>query len=101
MDKVKRFTRIVTDAAGGSAFQDDEIPLETELTITGAPPLFGGTVAIASTGLLVPADTSGAAPPPAPHPAPQRQWVVILCGDVGHITRVLGEPPAELLFLPS
>jgi hypothetical protein len=45
MSEVKRFTRIVTDAAGGSTFQDDEFLLDAS---QGAAGMFTGTVPAAS-----------------------------------------------------
>ena len=127
MTGAKPFTRIVTDAAGGSTFQDGQIPLDTQLAATGVPPLLAGTIPAASAAEYARVDMSGGAPHPAPHPAPQPQWVVMLrgvievevtdgsrrtfgpgdliraedTGNAGHITRFVGDPPFEMLFLPG
>lgn len=122
MTEAKRFTRIATDAAGGSTFQDDEFPLDAQ---AGAPGMLTGTVPAASAAVYVRHDIFGF--PAAPRPAPRRQWVVVLRGTVevvvtdgsrrmfgpgdllraedtdgaGHVTRPAGEPPLEALFLPG
>jgi hypothetical protein len=78
MSGVKRFTRILTDGAGGSTFQDDEFPLDAQQGVAG---MLTGTVPAASAVLYIRHDTwdGGLA---APHPAPRRQWVVVLRGAV-------------------
>jgi redox-sensitive bicupin YhaK (pirin superfamily) len=119
---VKRFTRIATDVAGGTTFQDDEFPLDAS---GGA--MFTGTVPAASAVVYVRHATWDSGAHPAPHPAPRRQWVVVLRGAVevevtdgsrrtfgpgdllraedtdgtGHVTRLVGDPPIEALFLPG
>jgi redox-sensitive bicupin YhaK (pirin superfamily) len=124
MSEVKRFTRIAADAAGGSTFQDDEFPLDAPEGATG---LLTGTVPAASTVVYVRHDTWDSGAQRAPHPAPRRQWVVVLRGAVevevtdgsrrtfgpgdllraedtdgtGHITRPVGHPPIEALYLPG
>ena len=124
MSKVKRFTRIVTDAAGGSTFQDDEFLLDA---LPGAADMFAGTVPDASAVVYVRHDAWGNFAHPGPRPAPRRQWVAVLCGTVevevtdgsrrtfgpgdllraedtegtGHVTRPVGDPPVEALFLPG
>jgi hypothetical protein len=127
MSQAKRLTRIATDAAGRSTFQDDEIPLDTQLAMTGMPTLHVGTVPGSSAAVYVRAAMSDSAPHPAPHPAPRQQWGVMLRGVIevevadgsrrsfgpgdlirledtegtGHITRFVGDPPFEWLFLPG
>jgi hypothetical protein len=122
MSEAKRFTRIATDAAGGSTFQDDEFPLDAPSGVTG---MLTGTVPAASAVVPVRHDVFDF--PPAPRPAPRRQWVVLLrgTGEVevtdgsrrtfgpgdffraedtdgsGHVTRPVGDPPIEGLFLPG
>jgi hypothetical protein len=76
MSQAKPFTRIATDAAGGSTFQYDQIPLDTRLTAMGMLPLLAGTIPAASAAVYVRADMSGR----APHPAPHQQWAVMLRG---------------------
>ena len=124
MSEVKRFTRIATDAAGGSAFQDDELSLDAPPGITG---MLTGPVPAASAVVYVRHDTWDSLSHPAPRPAPRRQWVVVLRGAVevevtdgslrtfgpgdllraedtdgtGHITKPVGDPPIEALFLPG
>jgi hypothetical protein len=77
MSEAKRFTRIVTDAAGGSAFQDDEFSLAAPPGVTG---MLTGTVPAASAVVYVRHDMFDF--PPGPRPAPRRQWVVVLRGAV-------------------
>ena len=124
MSEVKRFIRIATDAAGGSTFQDDEFPLDAPPGVTG---MLTGTVPAASAVVYVRHDTWDSLSHPAPRPAPRRQWVVVLRGAVevevtdgsrrtsgpgdlfraedtdgtGHITKPVGDPPIEGLFLPG
>jgi redox-sensitive bicupin YhaK (pirin superfamily) len=124
MSEAKRFTRIATDAAGGSTFQDDEFALDAAPGATG---MLTGTVHDASAVVYVRHDTWDSGSHPAPRPAPRRQWVVVLRGAVevqvtdgsrrtfgpgdllraedtdgtGHVTRPVGEPPIEALFLPG
>ena len=123
MNEVKRFTRIVPDDVGGSAFQDDEFPLNAPPGVTG---MLAGTVPAASAAVYVRHDTWDNFAHPAPRPAPRQQWVVVLRGTVevevtdgsrrtfgpgdllraedaegsGHVTRPVGDPPVEALFLP-
>jgi hypothetical protein len=124
MSEVKRFTRIATDAAGGSTFQDDEFALDAPPGTTG---MLAGTVPAASAVVYVRHDTWGNFAHQAPRPAPRRQWVVVLRGAVevevtdgsrrtfgpgdllraedtdgsGHVTRPIGDPPVEALFPPG
>jgi hypothetical protein len=124
MSEVKRFTRIVTDATGGSSFQDDVFPLDAPPGATG---MLTGAVPAASAVIYVRHDTWDNFADPAPRPVPRRQWVVVLRGAVevevtdgsrrtfgpgdlfhaedtdgaGHITRPMGDPPLEGLFLPG
>lgn len=122
MSDVKRFTRIATDAAGRSTFQDDEFPLDAPPGITG---MLTGTIPAASAVVYVRHDVFDFSP--GPRPAPRRQWVVVLRGAVeveatdgsrrtfgpgdllraedtegtGHVTRPVGDPPLEALYLPG
>ena len=122
MSEAKRFTRIATDA-GGSTFQDDEFPL---VVPPGAIGMLTGSIPAASAVVYVRHDMWGSGAHPAPRPAPRRQWVVVLRGAVevvtdgsrrtfgpgdllraedtdgiGHVTRPVGDPPIEALFLPG
>jgi Cupin domain len=127
MTGTKSFTRIATDTAGGSTFHNEEILLDTPLAVAGVPPLLAGTIPAVSAAVYVRADMSGGAPHPAPHTTPRQQWVVMLRGvlevevtdgsrrtfgpgdlvraedtdGAGHITRFVGDPPFEALFLPG
>ncbi len=84
-----------------------------------------GTLPAASAAVYVRAGLPDGAP--APHPAPRRQWALMLRGAIevevtdgtrrtfgpgdllraedtdgtGHITRLVGDPPFEALFLPG
>jgi hypothetical protein len=69
MSEVKRYTRIVTDAAGGSTFQDNEFPLEALPSATG---MLTGTVPAASAVVYVRHDTWDNFARPVPRPAPRR-----------------------------
>jgi hypothetical protein len=123
LSEVKRFTRIVTDAAGGTTFRDDEFLLDAS---QGAAGMFTGTVPGASAVVYVRHDTWDNFAHPTPRPAPRQQWVVVLRGAVevevtdgsrrtfgpgdllraedtegtGHVTKPIGDPPVEAFFLP-
>lgn len=127
MSEAKPFTRIVTDTAGGSAFEDGEIPLETQLVAEDAPPVLVGSVPATAAAVYVRGGISDSGPHPISHPAPRKQWVVILTGAIeievtdgsrrtfgpgdlihaedtdstGHITTRAGDGPAEAPFLPG
>ena len=126
MTGTKSFTRIAANAAGGSTFHDEEIPLDTPPPITGLPSMLTGTIPAASAAVYVRHEMSGG-PHTAPHNAPHRQWVVMLRGIIevevtdgsrrtfgpgdliraedtdgtGHVTRLVGDPPWEALYLPG
>ena len=123
MSEVKRFTRIVSGAGGGSTFQDGEFPLSAPPGVTG---MLTGSVPAASAVVYVRHDTWDNFARLAPRPAPRRQWMVVLRGavevevsdgsrrtfgpgdllraedteDTGHVTRPAGDPPVEAIFLP-
>ena len=89
--------------------------------------MFTGTVPAASAAVYVRHETWDSDTHSAPRPAPRRQWVVVLRGAVevevtdglrrtfrpgdvlraedtdgtGHVTRPVGDPPIEALFLPG
>jgi quercetin dioxygenase-like cupin family protein len=105
-----------------STFEDDEVRLETQHVADGVPPMLVGS--LTSSGSRVTFLRSDGFDS-EPHPAPGRQWVVLLRGNLevevsdgtrrriepgdlvfvadttgrGHITRALGEPPFEALFV--
>ena len=110
------FTRIVATPDGGSRFVDDAVDLVDGDFAPPAPPLGLGPVAGAGSVRFIGASPGWDSPP---HPAPARQWVVMVRGIVeatttdgevrrfepgaavlledttgaGHRTRVLGDEP--------
>jgi hypothetical protein len=126
MSEAKPFTRIVTDAAGGSVFADGEIPLQAQLVAENFPALLVGTLPAVSAVVYVRGGIFSSDPDPVPHRAPRRQWVVILRGAMevqttdgsrrtfgpgdlvraedtdgaGHITARAGDGPVDALILP-
>jgi hypothetical protein len=125
MSEVKRFSRIVCTADGGSAFEDGELPLAEQQVASGFAPTLVGRLAPSAAGVLY--LWSPEAFDSEPHPAPRRQWVVVLRGMLevvvssgerrrfapgdlvlaadtsgkGHVSYSVGEPPFEFLFVPS
>lgn len=119
------FVRIVATPDGGSRFLDDATPLEDGDFAPPAPPLGLGPVTGAAAARFIGAPAGWDSPP---HPAPARQWVVIVRGTVeaatgdgerrtfgpgaavlledthgaGHSTRVVGDEPwvAMVVVLP-
>jgi hypothetical protein len=115
---VKTYTRVVTTADGGSAFEDAEMQLSTQHVSDDVPPMFvGGLGAAPGVAFVVMTDLN------EPHPASDPQWVVMLRGVIevevsdgtcrrfgpgelvfatdttgrGHITRTVGDGPHEAL----
>ncbi len=110
------FVRIVATPDGGSRFVDDAVGLVDGDFAPPAPPLGLGPVAGARSGRFIGAPAGWDSPP---HPAPARQWVVMVRGIVeatttdgevrrfgpgtavlledtagaGHRTRVVGDEP--------
>jgi hypothetical protein len=110
------FVRIVATPDGGSRFVDDAVGLVDGDFAPPAPPLGLGPEAGARVGRFIGAPAGWDSPP---HPAPARQWVVMVRGSVeatttdgevrrfgpgmavlledttgaGHRTRVLGDEP--------
>jgi hypothetical protein len=110
------FVRIVATPEGGSRFVDDATPLEDGDFAPPAPPLGRGPVTGATATRFIGAPPGWDSPP---HPAPARQWVVMVRGTVeartsdgeartfgpgvvvlledttgaGHNTRVTGDEP--------
>ncbi|MFD7843507.1 hypothetical protein ACFV4K_11315 [Nocardia sp. NPDC059764] len=118
-----RYTVITSTPDGGSAFTDAEIPLADRTLAAGVPAMAVGAVpSIPGVSYL----RSGGFDS-APHPAPTRQWVVMLRGAIevtttdgerrrfapgdlvpaadteglGHTTVAVGAPPFEALFIPT
>ena len=110
------FTRIAATSDGGSRFVDDGVDLVDGDFAPPAPPLGLGPVAGARSVRFIGAPAGWDSPP---HPAPARQWVVMVRGmveattsdgevrrfepgmavlledttGVGHRTRVVGDEP--------
>ncbi|MDQ1324656.1 MAG: hypothetical protein QG587_1992 [Chloroflexota bacterium] len=110
------FTRITATPDGGSRFADDVVGLEDGDFAPPAPPLGLGPVAGSRSVRFIGAPAGWDSPP---HPAPARQWVVMIQGNVeatttdgevrrfgpgaavfledtsgvGHRTRVVGDEP--------
>ena len=110
------FTRIAATPDGGSRFADDVVGLEDGDFAPPAPPLGLGPVAGSRSVRFIGAPAGWDSPP---HPAPARQWVVMIQGiveatttdgevrrfgpgaavlledtsGVGHRTRVVGDEP--------
>jgi hypothetical protein len=110
------FTRITATPDGGSRFADDGVGLEDGDFAPPAPPLALGPVAGSRSVRFIGAPAGWDSPP---HPAPARQWVVMIQGiveatttdgevrrfgpgtavlledtsGVGHRTRVVGDEP--------
>jgi len=121
MGDVKRYTKVVCTDDGGSTFEDAEIQLAEQQVADGVPPmLVAGLSSSASVAFLRSAEFDS-----DPHPAPRRQWVVMLRGAIevevsdgtrrrfepgdlvlvtdttgrGHVTFAVGDPPLEGLFV--
>ncbi|WP_051178472.1 hypothetical protein [Nocardia concava] len=117
------YTVIDSTTDGGSVFTDAEIPLTDRTLAPGVPAMaVGGMPSATGVSYLrsVGFDSE-------PHPAPARQWVVMLRGAIevttsdgarrrfapgdlvlaadtagrGHTTVAVGEPPFEALFIPT
>jgi Cupin domain len=123
MGDVKGYTRIVGTDDGGSKFEDAELQLTEQQVAQGVPPLFVGGLS-SSAGVVL---LRSAAFDSGPHPAPRKQWVVMLRGAIevevsdgtrrrfgpgdlvlvtdttgsGHVTVAVGDPPLEALWVPQ
>jgi len=123
MGGAKGYTRIVSTDDGGSKFEDAELQLTEQQVAEGVPPMFVGGLS-SSAGVVF---LRSAAFDSDPHPAPRKQWVVMLRGAIevevsdgtrrrfgpgdlvlvtdttgsGHVTVALGDPPLEALFAPE
>jgi hypothetical protein len=125
MSEVKRFTRIVRTEEGDSAFEEDELQLDEQRIASGLPPTLVGRMSSSAAEVLF--LLSATKFDSEPHPAPRRQWVVPLRGRLevevsngerrrfgpgdlvfvadttgkGHVSFSVGEPPFEVLFVPT
>ncbi|WP_433713805.1 hypothetical protein ACQP2U_06330 [Nocardia sp. CA-084685] len=118
-----RFSRIVRTADGGSRFVDAELALAGRTVAAGVPAMAVAGMSAAATVTYLRSSRFDS----EPHPAPARQWVVMLRGVIevttsdgvqrrfgpgdlvhvedtdgrGHITTGVGEAPFEALFVPT
>jgi hypothetical protein len=118
---VLRYTWVDRTGDGGSAFADAELPLTERQVADGVPAMFTGE--LSGSGVMF---LRSAAFDSEPHPAPREQWVVLVRGVLevevsdgtrrrfgpgdllyvtdttgrGHVTRAVGDPPFEALFVP-
>jgi len=123
MTGTQPFTRIVSNQDGGSSFSDGQVSLSTQHVAEGTPPMLAGP--IPSAGGVIYLRTGVFAG--TPHPAPRRQWVIMLRGALrvavtdgasrefrpgdlllledtegtGHVQATVGDPPFEALFIPA
>lgn len=122
-EQVMRYTRIDSDPEGESRFVAAELSLAERTVAVGVPAMaVGGLPSAAGVSFLRSAGFDS-----APHPAPARQWVVLLRGELavttsdgeqrkfapgdlllvtdtegrGHTTVAVGPPPFEALFIPA
>jgi hypothetical protein len=121
MTEAKSYTKIVTTSDDGSAFEDAAIPLTSQHVAEGVPPMFVGGIAASPVVSFL----SSSGFDSEPHPAPRKQWVVMLRGTIdvevtdgsgrrfepgdlllvtdtsgtGHTTTAAGVPPLEALFI--
>ena len=119
---MKGYSKVVVKDDGGSAFEDAEIPLTTQVVAQGTPSMRVGALESSSGVRFLQTDGFDS----ERHPAPQEQWVIVLRGTIevevsdgerrrfrpgdlllvadthgiGHATAAIGEPPLEGLFIP-
>jgi redox-sensitive bicupin YhaK (pirin superfamily) len=119
------FVRVVTAADGRSMFEEATLSLAEQPVAANTPPMFVGLLAASPPSPVVFLRSSGF--DSEPHPAPRRQWVVMIRGaievevsdgsrrvfgpgdllllddtsGIGHTTYTVGEPPFEGLFVPA
>jgi hypothetical protein len=117
------YTCILATEDGGSRFAEGEIGLNARTVAAGVPAMLVGAVPSAAGVAFVRSDGFDS----APHPAPARQWVIMMRGVIevttsqgetrrfgagdlllaadteglGHRTVAVGEPPFEALFIPA
>ncbi|MEC3913274.1 hypothetical protein [Nocardia sp. CDC160] len=116
------YTRIEMSADGGSRFVDDRMELGVRPVAVGVDPMAVGELGSGAVAFV----RSGGFDA-VPHPAPARQWVVMVRGTIevtttdgetrrfapgelllaadveglGHTSVGVGEPPFEALFIPA
>ncbi len=116
-----RYSTVVT-VDGGTVFKDSEITLAEQHIVAGVPPMFLGALPSAAGMAFVRSATIGG----TWHPAPRKQWVVMVRGVIevavtdgtrrrfgpgdlllvtdttgrGHHTAGIGEGPFEALYIP-
>jgi hypothetical protein len=123
MSNVKRYTKVVATADGGSAFEDAELRLDGHDVSLGTPSLLVGALGPAQPVVFVRLLAFDG----SPHTASEPQWVVVLRGMIevevsdgsarrfgpgelvlatdatgrGHVTRLAGDEPVEALSIPA
>lgn len=124
MEDSVRFVKVVATEDGGSAFEEGELALASQEIATGTPAMLVGALTSSSAGAIFLRSDGFES---EAHPAPREQWVVMLRGAVeievsdgsrrtfgvgdlllvtdvagrGHVTRTVGGPPFEALFVPA
>jgi hypothetical protein len=120
-----RLTKITNDLRGGSRFEEVEIAQATTPYAESVPPMLV-SAAMAATGGVVFVTTPAEVRETEPHPAPRRQLIVVLEGELegettdgdkrtvgpgmvvlvedvggrGHVTRVVSPTPATFMAIP-
>ena len=120
MANTLRYTKLVATEDGGSKFEVAEMSLSEQAVSAAAMPMLVGSISTSAGVVFLRTSEFDS----DPHPAPREQWVVILraveveassgerrrfeSGDLlfvadttgrGHVTRAIGQPPVEALFL--
>jgi hypothetical protein len=119
---ILRYVTVRTAGDGGSRFDELTVRLAQTAVATGMPQMLVGVLSAATELVYLRSDEFDS----QPHPAPRRQWVVMLRGGIevetsdgerrqfspgdlllaadttgrGHITRAVGIGPHEALFVP-
>jgi uncharacterized cupin superfamily protein len=114
---------VVANEDGGSSFSDGAVSLATQHIAEGTPPMLAGPIPSAAGVIYLRTGPFEG----KPHPAPRRQWVVMLRGTLrvavtdgtsrefrpgdlllledtsgtGHVQTTVGDPPFEALFIPT
>jgi uncharacterized cupin superfamily protein len=122
MTDAQPFSRVITVENGATAFADSQIDLTVQPVSDGVPPMSAGPMSTSAGGIYLRSGAYGS----TPHPAPRKQWVIMLRGTIrvtvttgesrefspgdlllledttgrGHVTTGVGDPPFEGLFIP-